>query len=431
VRQDRLRKRRTTDGARTIGALKSKAKMAVISEETDDSDMKANWDMPADPWVDGSLRGLDLSEETMGPVELELFYEGNFLLAPGPKRGLQGKCIHPMEARKRGGKQYGTFVHCAICKERLTMHRKSKKEIEEARQVKKEERELAARVVKELKKEMTEPRESSFPPFARKAEPVDWLGRRLRVKAAVKTGSPVKVDQDAPIEADRQSVQEQIEELRQTMVQQQNTGLNGQLSELTGLLRALVAGQAGGSGGGRPPRGTEGEPARANEDGARSSPLGTGGLQHEASAALPQNRPEPSVLKSTIFALSDLPLGDQIAGGLPGAGAAGSWTGKGLRVLGGARIRVEEGKQQEGGRETIELVDTLWTSTSAVELAQALAGRGSEHLKISTRTRSGPREVSAAFITETDEDILEKTGVPASSLCESRAVFDRSRLPGE
>eukprot|EP00959_Pyramimonas_sp_CCMP1952_P436884 9147598-Pyramimonas_sp.AAC.1 len=70
VRQDRLRKRRTTDGARTIGALKSKAKMAVISEETDDSDMEANWDMPADPRVDGSLRGLDLSEETMGPVEL-------------------------------------------------------------------------------------------------------------------------------------------------------------------------------------------------------------------------------------------------------------------------------------------------------------------------------------------------------------------------
>eukprot|EP00959_Pyramimonas_sp_CCMP1952_P157610 3295955-Pyramimonas_sp.AAC.1 len=70
-----------------------------------------------------------------------------------------------------------------------------------------------------------------------------------RVRMAVKTAFPVKVEQDAPIEVGRQSVQEQIEELRQTMVQQQNTGLNGQLSELTGLLRALVAGQAGGSGG--------------------------------------------------------------------------------------------------------------------------------------------------------------------------------------
>ncbi|CAK0890285.1 unnamed protein product, partial [Prorocentrum cordatum] len=144
-------------------------RLMSIQELTDeDSEMEQNRDMPPDPWTDGALRGLQYEEEAMSEAEIELFYEGSFILVPAvrcwrrfvtkmpmclrvcaatrplavavPRAGRlaqivdQEGCQHPQSAIWHGVNQYARYSKCRTCGAPLSMVRFTKGEIEENRQ---------------------------------------------------------------------------------------------------------------------------------------------------------------------------------------------------------------------------------------------------------------------------------------------------------
>ncbi|CAK0823993.1 unnamed protein product [Prorocentrum cordatum] len=261
VRQDRIRKLQTPSSARAVGGLKSKARLAVVQEETDDSDMLANWSQIGDPWVDNELQHIDYTAESLSPIEcvglnllavLQVVVTTRLLkqLAPGASsivdidkdrdKDANGECIHLISARRRGGNQFGTFVHRFICMKRLELHKRTKEEIQTQRLIKKEEKELAQRIEKEMKLEMCEPRKSSPPPMAWKAEGVDL--NKLLAHMRTSNIENIKIESDDDLE--ETSIQSQIDELKRAMTDQQNQGTNEQLVELTRMMALLVQNQS-------------------------------------------------------------------------------------------------------------------------------------------------------------------------------------------
>eukprot|EP00959_Pyramimonas_sp_CCMP1952_P284398 5945052-Pyramimonas_sp.AAC.1 len=118
--------------------------------------MEQNWDMPPDPWTDGVLRGFQYEEEAMSEAEIELFYEGSFILVPAvqcwrrfvikmlmclrvcaatrllavvvPRAGRleaqivdQEGCRHPQSAIWHGVNQYARYSKCRKCGKPLSM----------------------------------------------------------------------------------------------------------------------------------------------------------------------------------------------------------------------------------------------------------------------------------------------------------------------
>eukprot|EP00959_Pyramimonas_sp_CCMP1952_P214186 4481455-Pyramimonas_sp.AAC.1 len=118
--------------------------------------MEQNWDMPPDPWTDGALRSIQYEEEEMSEAEIELFYEGSFILVPAvrgwrrfvikmlmclrvcaatrllavvvPRAGRleaqivdQEGCQHPQSAIWHGVNQYARYSKCRKCGKSLSM----------------------------------------------------------------------------------------------------------------------------------------------------------------------------------------------------------------------------------------------------------------------------------------------------------------------
>lgn len=227
--------------------------------------------------MSGESHGPDFTEETLTSMEKELFYEGEYLLdpavwgwrrlgvklltllqmamstrlikrlAPGahniieidknPHMDENGQCTHPVTARRSGGNQYGSYVHCTICKTRLEFHRKTKEEIQAQRELRKTEKERtqceAREYVDPLRtKPFMPPRRFEAPEFKAppsKAHPARSTGRSL--------------PQIREHDGEHQTIQEQLQELRATIMQQ-NQDISNQMSEMTQLLRVLVTNQA-------------------------------------------------------------------------------------------------------------------------------------------------------------------------------------------